>query len=133
MKNVDLGVKEWEDSILLPLKIMKWCLAVYSVLVIALPIYKGHGLFMDSLFSLACLIVLILGYLSRCGRVLPFNTMFFVALIRGLNFLADIFFLKKVSLNLVVWVFLIFIELSITFFYLLDSSRYECVKELEEK
>lgn len=133
MKDVDLGVKEWEDSILLPLKIMKWSLVGYSGLVLLLPIYKGHGLFIDSFFSLASLIVLILGYLSRCGRFVNFNTMFILALVRGMNFLADIFFLKKVSLNFVVWVFLVFIELSIAFYYLLDSSRYECVKELEEK
>lgn len=133
MKDVDLGVKEWEDSILLPLKIMKVCLGVYLVIILLLPIYKGSGLFIDSLFSFICAVVLILGYLSRCGRVLPFNTMFVVALIRGLNFLADVFFLKNSSLNLVVWVFIVLLELGISFFYLLDSSKYECVKELEEK
>lgn len=133
MKDIDLGVKEWEDSILMPLKIMRGVLVAYIVLVVIVPIYKDSGLFMDSFFSFICMIILILGYLSRCGRIVSFNCMLFISLLRGCNFLMDIFFFKNASLNLVVWIIIVVVELGISFFYLMDSSRYEIVKELEEK
>lgn len=133
MKDIDLGVKEWEDSILLPLKIMKGVLIAYLILIILVPIYKDGGLFMDSFFTFLCGVVLILGYLSRCGRVVSFNSMVFIVVIRSANFLMNLFVFKSSSLNLLVWVPIVLVELGISFFYLRDASRYECVKELEEK
>ena len=133
MKNIDLGVKEWEDSILLPLKIMKGFLIAYIVLAILVPVYKDSGLFIDSFFTALCILVLILGYLSLCGRVVPMNCMLFIAVIRGANFLMDLFIFKNSSLNFLVWVFIVLAELGLSLFYAIDASRYECVKELEEK
>ena len=133
MNKEDLGVKEWEDQILLPLKIMKWFLIGYIVLILVVPVYKGSGLFIDSLFSVFSMVVLILGYLSRCGRVANFNAMFTIALVRGIQLLVDLFIFKDTSLNFLVWVFMILVEFGLAFFYLIDASRFECVKELEEK
>lgn len=112
---------------------MKWVLACYVLLVVIAPVYKGSGLFMDSFFSFIAMIVLILGYLSRCGRVATFNAMFLVAMVRGVHFLMDLFIFKDSSLNFLVWVFVVLVELGLSFFYLMDATRYECVKELEEK
>ena len=133
MKDVDLGVKEWEDAILYPLKVMRWVLFFYLAVVAIVPVYKGSGLFIDSWFTGICGLVLILGYLNRCGRVGDFKPMLFIVIVRASQFFSDLFFLKKVSLNLLVWVLIILLEVGLSFFYLVDSSRYECVKELEEK
>lgn len=133
MKDVDLGVKEWEDTIMYPLKVMRWILSFYLIVIVIVPVYKGSGLFIDSIFTGLCGLVLILGYLSRSGRIGDFKSLLFIVIIRCSHFFADLFFLKKVSLNFLVWVLIILLEVGLAFFYLVDSSRYEIVKELEEK
>lgn len=133
MRDVDLGVKEWEDSILYPLKVMRWVLLIYLLFIAVVPIYKNGGLFIDSWFTGICGVILILGYLNRCGRVGDLKPMLLIIICRGINLFSVVFILKNCSLNFLVWVLIVLFEIGLSFFYLLDSSRYECVKELEEK
>jgi len=126
----DLGTYEWENSIMFPLKVMKVYFVIYLIISLIVPIYKGTGFFIDSLSTWISIIMLFLGLLSCYGRFIDFSPMLYLAMSRGAHFLLNFFFFKK-ELNYISLSLLFVLELGLCILYLIDKSKFECVRERE--
>ena len=130
IESLDLGTKEWEDSIMFPLKVMKICLIVYLVLAIMLPIYKGNGLFIDSFSTVIVIALLCIGLADCYGKGFDVTPLFSTTFVRVSHFLINFFFMKN-PINYIFYVLLIIFEISLSLLILMDKSKYECIKERE--
>lgn len=130
LDSYDLGTREWENSIMFPLKVMKICLIVYIIIALLLPIYKGDGMFIDSFSTILVIILLICGLANCYGRFIDISPMLLIGLVRGVHFLLNIFVFKN-QINYIGLIILFILELGLSTFYLFDNSRYECVRVRE--
>lgn len=127
----DLGTKEWEDSIIKPLKIMNWFTLLICIIIFVLPSYVSDGWLHLGIYKFVVLLIIGIGSLSRNGRIFNFTPLPIVLGLRGFQILLNLLIFHK-SFYYIPFFISMFLELIICGWFLYDENHYVYKTERED-